>query len=293
MSLATTRTRRSVLSFLGASSCGLLSGQFVGSASAEPPDRELTAMSYNIYHGAGSNGALDLERTARVIRELGAEIVGLQEVDVHWGERSNFQNQAKLLAEMLGVNCFFAPIYSLDPPEHGRPRREYGLAVLSEHPILRSKNHEITRLSPLLGMEPQLAPGFPEVEVNVRGVNVSFYSTHLDYRADPAVRRTQVDDMLEIVDGDPALLVGDLNAPPDAPELGPLWEAFDDSWDARGAEPGYTYPATDPTKRIDYVLTSPTVETNSVDVPNTPASDHRPVVADLSLPGSAVGRENS
>jgi len=251
-------------------------------------------MTYNVYHGTGADGRLDLERTARVIRESGAEIVGLQEVDVHWGARSDFRDQAERLAELLGMDYFFAPIYRLDPSESGRPRREYGLAVLSEHPIQYAENHEITRLSPLLGPDPQPAPGFPEVQVNVRGVNVSFYAAHLDYRRDPTVRQMQVGDVLEIVDGDPepTLLVGDLNAPPDAPELDPLWDVFDDAWDVQGEGPGYTFPAADPTKRIDYVLTSPSVETDSVDVVDVLASDHRPVVAELSLPGSAVGERS-
>lgn len=252
-------------------------------------------MSYNIHHGTGTDGTLALERTANVIRESGAEIVGLQEVDGHWSERSNFRHQAKLLGETLNMNYFFAPIYSLEPPERGRPRRKYGVAVLSDHPILESVNHEITRLSTQSETGPRLAPGFPEVKINVRGVRVSFFVTHLDYRADPAVRTMQVDDMLDIMDsrcGVP-ILVGDLNASPDAPELAPLWDEFGDSWDARGGGPGYTYPADDPTKRIDYVLSSPVVDTDSVSVVDTLASDHRPVVAELSLPGSAVGRGRS
>lgn len=288
-------TRRNALSTLGTGAAGLL-GLFAGSASARPqaPDRELTAMSYNVYHGTGSDGRLDLERTARVIGASGAELVGLQEVDVHWGARSDFEDQARRLAERLDMEYYFAPIYSLDPPESGRPRREYGLAILSEYPIQHAENHDIARLSPLLGPEPQQAPGFPEVRVNVRGVTVTFYATHLDYRGDPAVRERQVADMLEIVDGapEPTLLVGDLNAPPGAPELDPLWEVFDDTWDRRGEGPGHTFPATDPTKRIDYVLTSSGVETDSVAVVDALASDHRPVVAELSLPGSAVGERS-
>ncbi|GAA0238198.1 endonuclease/exonuclease/phosphatase family protein [Halobacterium noricense] len=247
-------------------------------------------MSYNIHHGAGSDGQLNLTHTARVIRESGAEIVGVQEVDGHWGARSNFEHQAKRLAKMLDMNYFFAPIYSLEPLEQNRPRREYGLAVLSEHPILRAENHEITRLSTQIGTEPQLAPGFPEVRVNIRGVILSVYATHLDYRADPAVRRMQVDDMLKIVrNREPTVLMGDLNATPDAPELAPLLDMFDDTWDGQGDGTGYTFPAENPTKRIDYVLTSSTIGTNSVKVVKTHASDHRPVVAELSISGSTVG----
>ena len=44
----------------------------------------------------------DLERIAKVIEDSGAEIIGLQEVDNHWAERSNFEDQAKWLADRLG-----------------------------------------------------------------------------------------------------------------------------------------------------------------------------------------------
>ncbi len=267
---------------------------FGGEAAAgrEAPDRELTVMSYNVHTGIGADRRLDLERTADAIRDSGAEVVGLQEVDVHWSSRSNFEDQAERLAEELDMNYFFAPIYSFDPLQPGGPRREYGLAVLSEYPILSAENHEITRLSTQSATPiPEPAPGFPEVVLNVRGVKLHVYDTHLDYRPDPTIRRMQVDDMLEIMaeDEGPKVLTGDLNAPPEAPELARLFEVMNDTWTAAGDGPGHTYPTYDPVKRIDYVLASPDVGVESVSVPDTPASDHRPVVTELSLPGSAVG----
>lgn len=255
---------------------------------APPPGRtvEVRVMTYNIHAGTGSDGRLDLERTAGVIRDAGAEVVGLQEVDVHWGERSGFEDQARRLAEELGMRVFFAPIYSLDPLEAGRPRREYGLAILSEHPILRAENHEITRLSTQEpNPTPKPAPGFPEAVVNVRGVKIHFYATHLDYRPDPAVRRRQVEDMLGIAGEDPGpkILVGDFNAEPHAPELAPLRERFEDAWALEGSGTGYTFPASSPTRRIDYLLVSRGVEVQSARVLDTLASDHLPVVADLAF----------
>lgn len=260
-------------------------------AKREAPDRELRVMSYNMHVGIGSDRRLDLQRTADAIRASGADVVGLQEVDVHWSSRSDFEDQAEWLAEELGMHVFFAPIYSFEPLEPGQPRREYGLALLSEYPILDAENHSITRLSTQSSRPtPQPAPGFPEVTLNVRGVKVHVYNTHLDFRSDPAVRRMQVQDMLRIMaeDEGPKVLVGDLNAPPDAPELAPLWEALNDAWaNERGA--GHTYPASDPVKRIDYVLASPDIAVKDARVLDTLASDHLPVVADLALPGSAVG----
>lgn len=260
--------------------------------SAADPDRprttgvHLRVATYNLHAGIGAEGRLDLARTARTLRALRADVVGLQEVDRHWSARSDWRDQAHDLADALGMRVFFAPIYSLDPPAAGEPRREYGLAVLSRLPILDAANHEITRLStqdpdPV----PAPAPGFPEVVVLARGVPVHVYATHLDYRADPEIRRRQVDDTLRILATDPPgsrqVLVGDLNAPPDAPELTPLWGDMTDMWSTLGHGTGFTFPAPVPVRRIDYVSVSSAVSPVRVGVPASSASDHLPVVADL------------
>jgi endonuclease/exonuclease/phosphatase family metal-dependent hydrolase len=81
----------------------------------------------------------------------------------------------------------------------------------------------------------------------------------------------------------PTLLLGDMNASPDAPELQPLFARMHDSW-LPTTGPGFTYPADTPTQRIDYVLVSPNGRVDTAFVPFVPAaSDHRPVVVDLSF----------
>ncbi|MGG4342090.1 endonuclease/exonuclease/phosphatase family protein [Paenibacillus lautus] len=69
-----------------------------------------TVMSYNIHHGVGLDEQLSLQRIAEVIRDSGAEIVVLQEVDRFYGERSDFQDQAKELAGLLGITMLMVPI---------------------------------------------------------------------------------------------------------------------------------------------------------------------------------------
>jgi endonuclease/exonuclease/phosphatase family metal-dependent hydrolase len=241
---------------------------------------------YNIHAGAGEDGRYDLARTASAISDLDADVVGLQEVDVHWGARSQWADTAQELADRLGMRVFFAPIYSLDPPAEGQPRREYGVAVLSRWPIVAATNHPLTRLSTVVpDPTPAPAPGFPEVVIEKQGARVHVYTTHLDYRADPSVRQTQVRETLDILAddaGEPRVLVGDLNATPEAPELAPLWPVLTDAWAAApAAGTGLTYPAITPTKRIDYVTASTEVKVVASQVVETAASDHRPVVADL------------
>ncbi|WP_261134845.1 endonuclease/exonuclease/phosphatase family protein [Bacillus sp. Marseille-Q3570] len=248
---------------------------------------DVRVMTYNIHAGAGSDGIYDTDRIASVIEESGAEIIGLQEVDVHWGARSNNDNIIEDLAEQLDMHYFFAPIYDFDPVSEDAPRRQFGVAVLSKYPIVQATNQEITRLSTQdAEPEPKLSPGFAEAIINVKGALVPFYVTHLDYRGDPTIRTMQVDDMLNIFEeqaGD-KILVGDMNATPDAPELSPLFDTFIDAWAVAGDEsPGYTYSALSPTKRIDYIYTSDNVTVQHSEVLSTLASDHLPVIADITL----------
>ncbi|MFJ8149926.1 endonuclease/exonuclease/phosphatase family protein [Streptomyces sp. NPDC096048] len=248
----------------------------------------LRIATYNIHAGTGSDGVFDLDRQAAALRALDADVIGLQEVDVHWGARSQGLDMAEELGRRLGMRVSFAPIYSLDPVEAGGPRREYGVAVLSRFPIRSAANHEITRLSTQdENPVPAPAPGFGEVTLKVRGVPVQVFVTHLDYRSDPAVRVAQVADTRRIMARERAalpgarqVLLGDFNAEPAAPELASLWRELRDA----GPGTGGTYPAAAPVKRIDYVTVGKGVRVRGASVPaEAVASDHRPVVAEVSL----------
>ncbi|MEU5718306.1 endonuclease/exonuclease/phosphatase family protein [Streptomyces sp. NPDC020403] len=245
----------------------------------------LRVATYNIHAGAGMDGVFDLDRQTDQLWALDADVIGLQEVDAHWGTRSEWRDLAGELAQRLDMRVSFAPIYSLDPPAPGGPRREYGVALLSRYPVVSAENHEITRLSTQdQNPVPAPAPGFAEVVLRVKGLPLHVYVTHLDYRPDPSVRAAQVADTRRIMGEDRGrkILLGDFNAEPDAPELAPLWRELTD------ADPeAPTFPALDPVKRIDFVAVSKdgpgSVRVHAAAVTETLASDHRPVVADLEL----------
>jgi endonuclease/exonuclease/phosphatase family metal-dependent hydrolase len=245
----------------------------------------ITVATYNIQYGGGGT---NLPAITSVIRAMNPDIVALQEVDVRWSSRSEFADQAAVIARELGMEVRFAPIYDIPDTGVARPARQFGVAVLSKHPVVRFSNHPQTRHStqdPAAAPRPQ--PGLLEVVLDVHGRHVRVFNTHLDYRPDPAVRRRQVTEMLEVMgiwDG-PMIVFGDLNAGPAAPELQPLFARLRDVW-PRGSDPGMTMPATAPTKRIDYVLVSDDIRIARVAVPVTTASDHRPVLAELIIPGA-------
>jgi len=256
---------------------------FLMAVSCAPGQDEvkLRVMCYNIAAGHG-----DIDGIVEVIRSHNPDIVALQEVDVHWGERSGWIDQAEYLAEALGMHVFYGEIYSFEPVEAGpdEPRR-YGLAYLSKVPFVHRQNHLLSRLSTQTA-EPELMvlPGFPEVAIEWQGRRIHFFNTHLDFRPDPAVRTLQIAEMMAImaeIDG-PHFLIGDLNARPDAPELGPLFSILQDAWTGQD-DPGYTFPAHAPDRRIDYILHSEHFSVSDVFVYTTEASDHLPVVADFIL----------
>jgi glycerophosphoryl diester phosphodiesterase len=239
----------------------------------------LTVATYNIAHAAGIDGRLDLERIAAEIERGGAEVVGLQEVDRHWSERSGFVDQAQWLADRLGMHVAYGANLDLDPPAPDRPRRQYGTAILSAHPILWSRNTHLPRPE---GGEQR---GLLEAGIDVDGVRVRVANTHLQHTS-AVERRAQTERIAELLRParGPVVLTGDLNAPPDAPELAPLRPRLVDAWPRGGAGDGFSYPSSGPTARIDYVLTTPDVDVESARTLPSPASDHQQVVADLVLP---------
>src|SRR4051812_16503360 len=64
----------------------------------------LRVMAYNIQAGAGSDHVFDLERQAQAIESEHPDLVGLEEVDVDWGTRSDYTDEAAWLARRLHMH---------------------------------------------------------------------------------------------------------------------------------------------------------------------------------------------
>ncbi|MFC0273278.1 endonuclease/exonuclease/phosphatase family protein [Metabacillus herbersteinensis] len=233
-------------------------------------------MSYNIHHAEGVEGVLDLERIAGIIEDSNTDIVGLQEVDNHWSDRSDFQDQARMLAERLGMFYTYAANLDRDPLTEGDHRRQYGTAILSKYPIIKSENHSLSKI----GNTEQR--GLLEATINVRGNHLHLYNTHLALTS--AERELQVNETIEIASESkgPKVIMGDLNALPTSNELKPMMSNYLDVF-AEATPEANTYPAANPTKRIDYILTSDDIETVNTEVIPTLASDHLPITAEIVL----------
>lgn len=243
-------------------------------------EQTIRVASYNIQYGGKG-----IDQVIAAIKSLDADIIALQEVDVHWSSRSAFMNQATLLSRRLGMEIRFAPIYQLPPSGPSSPPREFGVALLTRYPIVAFTNRNLTRLSTQeANAHPIPMPGLLDVTIDVRGTRIRVLNTHLDYRSDPTVRQTQVAEIVLALSDSrlPTLLMGDLNAQPGSAELQPLFQSLRDTW-TRSAGEGFTYPSSAPVRKIDYVLASPAFRVRSSRVAATEASDHRPVIVDLHI----------
>lgn len=240
--------------------------------------RALTVMTYNIHQGRDADGVLDLDRIAGVIRAQNADLVALQEVGRHWSADSAFRDQAADLGRLLSMEFVFGANLDRDPPEPGAPRRQYGTATLSSRPVLESQNILLPRAS-----AENEQRGLLVLDVELDGARFRLHNAHLGVSAQD--RELQVAAILAELDKAtaPYALLGDFNALPTAPELAPLFERLRDAWTLAGDGDGFTFPATDPTARIDYVLVPAQVGATAARVPAELASDHRPLVAELAL----------
>jgi len=238
----------------------------------------LTVVSYNIHLGRGLDGRLDLDRIAAVIRAQNADLVALQEVGRHWSAATEFRDQPAELGRLLGMEFVFGANLDRDPPRQGAPRRQYGTAILTTWPIRHSENILLPRAS-----TDNEQRGVLVLDIDVDGAPFRLHNAHLGVSVED--RRLQVDALLTVADTAtvPHALVGDFNARPTAPELAPLFARFRDAWAVAGEGEGFTFPASAPTARIDYVLVSAALGISAARVPALAGSDHLPLVAELAV----------
>jgi endonuclease/exonuclease/phosphatase family metal-dependent hydrolase len=119
------------------------------------------------------------------------------------------------------------------------------------------------------------------------GERVWAISTHLGLH--PLERLHAAEELADLARGlaGPVLIGGDCNETPDGRATTFLADRFWDAWLLGEDVAGETFPAADPTSRIDYLFVTEGVRVERVLVPAEPeASDHLPVLAGLTLPGS-------
>jgi endonuclease/exonuclease/phosphatase family metal-dependent hydrolase len=249
----------------GCSSPGSVRG---GDAKPEAAAPTVRVLSYNIHHGEGVDGVLDLVRIAELIKASNADLVALQELDERT-TRTGGVDQLNELARLTGMHAAFAPFMDF---QGGR----YGLGVLSKYPIADATPIAL----PEGRREPRSAMA---VTVLVPGLGeLVFVSVHLDWLDDDAERFEQAKVLIATLARRPRVIVaGDCNDVPGSRTIA----LFEKSYFSVPKKVGgsATFPSDAPVREIDFVWVRPTdrLITAGGVLNEQLASDHRPVFANI------------
>lgn len=236
---------------------------------------QIRVLSYNIHHGLGVDGKLDLSRIAEVIRAAKPDIVALQEVD-RKVDRSNNVDQPRELARRLKMDVRFIRNITLG-------RGEYGNAVLSRLRISSTRHHKLPNVR---NGEQR---GVLDVRFEVPG-GLRLLATHFDHRRDHEERIKSARAIIGLRAADPAtptILAGDLNDTPSGPAL----QLLSKHWPLN-RKPQATVPVERPKRQIDFVLAAPQNRWRVIQtrvLKNAVASDHRAILSILELKKPARG----
>ena len=205
---------------------------------------------------------------ARTIRELDADIVGLNEI-YDKGNGVRLDEQTKILAELAGYPYYyFARAIDLHDGF-------YGNALLSRIPIesaqvipVPNAKERDRRFEPRCLLKAKLCG-----DINVLVIHFGLSAEEQMHAAATVAAN---------LEGERCILMGDFNVTPDNAVLLPIYEKMTDTALKFDCEK-LSFPSDVPTEKIDYIFVSPDVEVVSADSPSIVASDHRPHIAEIKM----------
>lgn len=159
---------------------------------------DLIVSSYNIHKAVGTDMRRNPVRTVRVIREIGADIVALQEVDRRFGDRKGV-----LDPELLRQETGLMPV-TLTDRLGARAHGWHGNLLL-----LRGAEVEQARAVTLPGLEPR---GAIVADIRLNGQPLRVIAAHLGLLHQSRLLQAQfLTKEIEGGDGRPTLVMGDFN----------------------------------------------------------------------------------
>ena len=233
-----------------------------------------TVMSYNVQHfNEYRQERINYPLFARVIRESGADVIGINEC---YGPGSSFAAQAQVaeIAQALGYHWYFAPAAMIE--EEGI----FGNGILSRFPILEARS------VPIPDPSPRGYDGYYETRcvlrcaVEAAGERLEFAVTH--FGLNPDEQENAVRTLTGCLPQTRCVLMGDFNVLPDAPVLVPIRSRLVDTAPLLG-EDCLTFPSDRPDRKIDYILLSADLEALSAEILPVTAADHRPYRARIRI----------
>jgi len=233
---------------------------------------------YNLQYGGGSDNAISYivpttrkQRLRTVMSMIEAllplrpDVLGMIEADAGSWRMAGI-DMAQELARALDLphldeECKYP--YPVDQV----PLISYNVAALaSNRPLVDPRSLE-------------LSVGFKRMVLRATTGGVTFFVAHLSLMG--RSRRHQVADLATFVDDvdGPVVVMGDLNALPDSPEL----EVLVTKGGLTRVPLGKTYPSWNPTKGLDHFFVSSHIHVKEASVPAIQLSDHLPIMMEFQL----------
>jgi len=254
-------------------------------------DQTLRVVTLNIAHGRGlaPNQALvesdvissNLQETARYLDALGADVVGLQEVDKDCSWSGN-SSQIKSIAQKTDFEEY---LLGINNNRAGRFQLVYGNGLLSKYPVTDYQNYPFSTSA--IG-----GKGYLVADIKVDGRVLTFCNVHLAPVGKRA-RRRQVRRIISTLGecDNPLVVMGDFNCELGRDEvLDEMCAALDLDTVREGEGAGNTFRLLRG-RRIDYIFSSRLLQVSHYHVGEAKLSDHRPVFCDLHA-GEPVGGEH-
>ncbi|HYZ68082.1 MAG TPA: endonuclease/exonuclease/phosphatase family protein [Mycobacterium sp.] len=246
---------------------------------------------FNILHARVLGNGVDLDLLRGCVRRLDPDVLALQEVDCAQ-PRSGGADLTAAAAEAMGAvaHRFVAAIsgtpgatWMAATGDEQPGTAAYGIALLSRYPVTSWQPVRLPRIPfrfpmylpgpnrvMVVNEEPRAAV-IAQVESPLGPLTVA--NTHLSFV--PGWNRRQLRHLMKDMRGFPAahLLAGDLNMTPPAVRR---WSGL------RSLAAGATFPAAQPDRQLDHVLTDdPGLRAGPGCTPWMAISDHRPLVVDI------------
>jgi endonuclease/exonuclease/phosphatase family metal-dependent hydrolase len=235
--------------------------------------------SYNVHKCVGLDGRFDPARTVAVIKEIGADLIALQEVDQRFGDKAGL-----LDLQMLQRECGLAPV-----PITGTRRSHgwHGNLILFRQGVVVAAQQLA-----LPGVEPR---GALVVDIDLASGPLRIIAAHFGLLRRCRARQARAILAAATAEaGRPTVVMGDLNE----------WRLGQRS-SLQALEPNFgplraavaSFPARLPLLPLDRILASPQSLVRSIEVHDTPlariASDHLPVKAAISFRASFAGNREA
>ncbi len=220
---------------------------------------------YNIRAGKGIDNKYNLLRIKKFIKNENIDIIGIQEVDCKT-RRRNYDNQPKILSGKT-FYYFYSPTIFYNGGL-------YGILLLSKYSMPYKKDFFLFQEK---GFEPRKVQ---HIIVKVKNRYLHIFNTHLSYKS-KKMRIKGIKEILSEMPDKNTVLLGDFNTTPHSEVIKLIEKAGFISLCKYFKKEIKTYPANNPSKKIDYIFVSRDLIKNvkKIYTKNLPYSDHIPLIS--------------